>query len=86
MSDHGLRCTDGVIKQVSLIFPPNAVKQEVTAMMMESKRTAFELWLREYGSHLEQLARAETMRGAEEQSSRESQASARDLNDPSHHE
>ena len=55
-------------------------------MMMESKRTAFELWLREYGSHLEQLARAETMRGAEEQSSREARASAHDLNDPSHHE
>lgn len=25
-------------------------------MMMETKKTAFESWLREYGSHLEQLA------------------------------
>jgi hypothetical protein len=56
------------------------------AMMMESKRTAFELWLREYGSHLEQLARAESMSSPEEKSSREGPASAHNLNDPAQHE
>ncbi|HST79121.1 MAG TPA: hypothetical protein VLN58_11585 [Verrucomicrobiae bacterium] len=34
------------------------VSKEVRAMMMENKKTAFETWLRDYGSHLEQLAGA----------------------------
>ena len=54
-------------------------------MMMESKRTAFELWLREYGSHLEQLARAENMSRLEEKPSLEAPASTHDLNDAAHH-
>jgi hypothetical protein len=52
-------------------------------MMMESKRTAFELWLREYGSHLEQLARVDVS-GPEEPPARELPGSTHDLNDPAH--
>jgi hypothetical protein len=55
-------------------------------MMMEGKRTAFELWLREYGSHLEQLARADNVSGPEQDLSRGVPASAHNLNDPAHHE
>jgi hypothetical protein len=52
-------------------------------MMMESKSTAFELWLREYGSHLEQLARADVS-GPEEQIAQGLPASAHKINDPAH--
>jgi hypothetical protein len=80
MNGHGLPSRDGAINK-PCDSPPNRIKQEAKAMMMESKRTAFELWLREYGSHLEQLAKAESVSGPEQQS-RGVAASARDLNDP----
>ena len=44
-------------------------------MMMESKRTAFENWLQEYGSHLERLAAAKL-------SAPEEKETSRDLHDP----
>ena len=50
-------------------------------MMMENKRTAFELWLREYGSHLEQLATVDAS-GPEQPVARELPGSAHELNDP----
>jgi hypothetical protein len=45
------------------------------AMMMESKKTAFENWLHEYGSHLERLAAAKL-------SAPEEKETSRDLHDP----
>lgn len=35
-------------------------------MMMENKKTVFENWLNEYGSHLEQLAAARLSGGSEQ--------------------
>jgi hypothetical protein len=53
-------------------------------MMVEMKTTAFELWLREYGSHLEQLAKSDNTSGPAQETPRGVAASARDLNDPTH--
>ncbi len=88
MNHRGLRYTDGATHMfICPCSPPDySNDQEVTTMMMESKSTAFELWLREYGSHLEQLARADNVSGPEQDLSRGVPASARNLNDPAHHE
>jgi len=52
------------------------VSKEVRAMMMENeKKTSFENWLREYGSHLEQLAGAKL-------SAPEQKEPLQDLRDP----
>lgn len=53
-------------------------------MMTDTKTTAFELWLREYGSHLEQLARPDNTGGPMQETPRGVATSARALNDPTH--
>lgn len=47
-------------------------------MMMENKKTAFEIWLRDYGSHLEQLAGARLSGPEQKESSQELRDPARD--------
>jgi hypothetical protein len=53
-------------------------------MMMESKTMTFELWLREYGSHLEQLAQAENRTAPLQEPARGTAASAGDSYDPAY--
>lgn len=50
-------------------------------MMMENKKTAFEHWLSEYGSHLEQLAAARLSGPEQEQLSSEPADAPRAAND-----
>ena len=75
MGRHGLLSTDGGNQQVNRCCPPHLVSKEVRAMMMENKKTAFETWLHNYGSHLEQLAGAKL-------SGPEQKEPSQDLRDP----
>jgi hypothetical protein len=47
-------------------------------MMTENKKTAFESWLRDYGSHLERLAGAKLSAPEQKEASRELRDPVRD--------